>query len=313
MTVQPTIGDWDTSHVTNFAHMFRNTKDLVTIDALARWNVTAAQTFEGMFEGDNFVVTLDISGWNMPQNAVRTNMFAYLEAIATFKICQTVILEGTGLDDAELMKTRIASAGSWDCSDGIWFGTTENLKNRYAGNSIVPGAMTYTWSSNNLRGRFDSNDNAWWKFDRTAGALTLGTDEYKGTGPNPNPAAINRSVTENAASVPWLKAIGENYAVLINMVTVEADGNPGKNFNPIDFAAWFKNYHRLTSFDGAGLDLAGNTSLYQLFYSTERLSTVTGSRKLGCLPYRESRLHVRRRCQSHAAFRCFRMEYRGAH
>lgn len=100
MTVQPTIGDWDTSHVTNFAHMFRNTKDLVTIDALARWNVTAAQTFEGMFEGDNFVVTLDISGWNMPQNAVRTNMFAYLEAIATFKICQTVILEGTGLDDA---------------------------------------------------------------------------------------------------------------------------------------------------------------------------------------------------------------------
>lgn len=52
MTVQPTIGDWDTSHVTNFAHMFRNTKDLVTIDALARWNVTAAQTFEGMFEGD---------------------------------------------------------------------------------------------------------------------------------------------------------------------------------------------------------------------------------------------------------------------
>lgn len=276
MTVQPTIGDWDTSHVTNFAHMFRNTKDLVTIDALARWNVTAAQTFEGMFEGDNFVVTLDISGWNMPQSAVRTNMFAYLEAIATFKICQTVILEGTGLDDAELMKTRIASAGSWDCSDGIWFGTTENLKNRYAGNSIVPGAMTYTWSSNNLRGRFDSNDNAWWKFDRTAGALTLGTDEYKGTGPNPNSAVINRSVTENAANVPWLKAIGENYAVLINMVTVEADGNPGKNFNPVDFAAWFKNYHRLTSFDGAGLDLAGNTSLYQLFYSTERLSTVTG-------------------------------------
>ena len=272
MTVQPTVGAWDTSKVENFAHMFRNTKDLVTVDSIRDWDVTAATTFEGMFEGANFIVTLDISGWNMPASANRTNMFSYLEALTVFKICEGVILAGTALDDAELVKTRIDSTGSWDCSDGIWFGTTRNLASRYDGNCIFPGKMTYTWSSNNLRGRFDSNDNAWWKFDRTAGGLTLGTDEYKGTGPNPNPAIVNRTVTESATSVPWLRALGENYSFLVRMVSVEA----GEDLNPTSMAAWFKNYHQLASFNGAGLVLDGNTSLEQLFYGDERLSSVTG-------------------------------------
>lgn len=272
MTVQPIIGAWDTSKVENFSYMFRNTKDLVTVDSIANWDVTAAKTFEGMFEGANFIVTLDISGWNMPASANRTNMFSYLEALTIFKICQTVILAGTALDDAELVKTRIDSTGSWDCSDGIWFGTTRNLASRYDGNCIVPGKMTYTWSSNNLRGRFDSNDNAWWKFDRTAGGLTLGTDEYKGTGPNPDPAIVNRVVTEDATRVPWLRALGENYSVLIRMISVDA----GEDLNPTSFAGWFKNYHQLASFNGAGLVLDGNTSLEQLFYGDERLSSVTG-------------------------------------
>ena len=272
MTVQPSVGSWDTSKVENFSYMFRNAKDLVTVDALAGWDVSAAKTFLSMFEGANFIVTLDVSGWNMPADADRTNMFAFLDALSVFKVCDGVILVGTGLDDAIYGSTRIDSAGSWDCSDGIWFGTTHNLASRYSGNCIVPGALTYTWSSNNLRGRFDSNDNAWWRFDRTAGGLALGTDEYKGTGPNPNPDVINRTVTEAANQVPWLRAMGENVSVLVQMVSVAA----GEDFNPTNIAGWFKNYHRLSSFDGTGIVLTGNTSLEQLFFGDELLSSVTG-------------------------------------
>lgn len=90
--------------------------------------------------------------------------------------------------------------------------------------------------------------------------------------PNPDPAIVNRVVTEDATRVPWLRALGENYSVLIRMISVDA----GEDLNPTSFAGWFKNYHQLASFNGAGLVLDGNTSLEQLFYGDERLSSVTG-------------------------------------
>ena len=184
-------------------------------------------------------------------SAPRDNMFTNCTTLTTLTVTETVILTGTGLTDS--FSKREPRAGTWDCSDGVWFGTTGNLATRYSATktaaqrpSSASGALIYTWHPNQIGGRFE-NDNAWWMFSGTSdGILTIGADSVDSRG-NAIGAA-DKKVTESATNVPWLTtgAVPTGSFAVRSVVT-------RNGIAPVNFENWFKSYVSMTNFDGTGM------------------------------------------------------------
>lgn len=266
---------WVTSSLTSLAQAFMGDTSLQTLTSVATWDTSKVTDYSRAFEGDGRLTTLDLTNWNMGASVEaedgathsRADMVKGASSLASLTVGPNAILEGTGLDE---LGSRVATAGSWDASDKVWFGSTANLVTRYpktklagiGGLADVPyptGDLTYTWSDK-LCGRF-ANDNAWWTF--ASGTLTIGAD-----------GGTNKLITETedptSRSMPWLAVIGGEAKV--TKVATQANDT----FQAKDPTGWFAGYSKLATFDGQGLDTYNLTSLAGMFKNCSALTTVQG-------------------------------------
>ena len=271
-----TKATWDVRNVRDFSHMFENCTSLTELTAFATWAVSPGSNFAYMFSGCSNLTTLDIWGWDMSNATSLDHMLADLESITTLGVGSKTALEGANFED---IATRQKKHGSWDRQGSTWFGNTQNIVLLYPANlaglgNALGDKIYYTWAEGILRGRFESNDNAYWSVTwngtpwTATGILTIGVD---------NPAG-NRVVTETWEQTPWTEALstegtrdGNN---LITFITME------RGITPANFAFWFANYANLTDFnsradnDELGLDVSQTTSLEGLFQNDRKLSIV---------------------------------------
>lgn len=271
-----TKGTWDVHNVRNFSHMFEGCSALTELTAFNNWAVSAGSNFAYMFSGCTNLTTLDIWAWDMSNATSLDHMLADLESITTLGVGSKTALTGAAFED---IATRQKKNGSWDRQGSTWFGNTQNIVLLYPANvsglgNALGDKIYYTWAEGILRGRFESNDNAYWSVTwngtpwTATGILTIGID---------NPAG-NRVVTETWEQTPWTEALstegtrdGNN---LITFITME------RGITPTNFAFWFANYANLTDFNGRadndelGLDVSQTTSLEGLFQNDRKLSIV---------------------------------------
>ena len=292
LIAEPAIDGWNTGKVTDFSYLFHNAVDLTEINKVAKWNVSSAKTFEGMFEGAENVVKLDLSGWSMPRVADLTGMLKGAGHIVTLVLGPGVVLEGAGFEGND---ERGDTKGSWDRTDDpagegrMWFGTTGNLVSRYPKAAALitdAGTHTYVWADGSLRGRFASNDNAWWTYDGKLKQLVIGTTFQD--------ADHNLTVTETAGTrwlaegerpagtsqQPWVDIIEEkNCYNTVRSIVVK----PGASLCVTNIYKWFTHYEALNSIDLSGLVLPTDSAycnLVSLFDACLNLHSIDGLDKL---------------------------------
>lgn len=200
-----TKGTWDVHNVRNFSHMFEGCSALTELTAFNNWAVSAGSNFAYMFSGCTNLTTLDIWAWDMSNATSLDHMLADLESITTLGVGSKTALTGAAFED---IATRQKKNGSWDRQGSTWFGNTQNIVLLYPANvsglgNALGDKIYYTWAEGILRGRFESNDNAYWSVTwngtpwTATGILTIGID---------NPAG-NRVVTETWEQTPWTEAL----------------------------------------------------------------------------------------------------------
>ena len=283
-------GIWDTSQVTSFAHMFDGCSTLTELTDFAEWNVHGNVDLSYMLNGCSALTNLDIWKWDMTGQAatpaLRENMLAGLTALERLGISTRIILQDTGIDT---ITSRLPHKGSWDRIDNTWFGTTHNLCAVYHDELDLNGRTNtisltgqnldtpvyYTWAQDNLRGRFDSNDNAWWRIvwkntAHTSAELYIGIYNQLGS----------HVVTEGWEDTPWTAVLSDAIGATgtrngNNVITFISMQN---GITPQNFAKWFANYANLADFDGKGAGdgvVTTNTgSLEGLFQNCTKLQIV---------------------------------------
>ena len=190
----------DVHNVRNFSHMFEGCSALTELTAFNNWAVSAGSNFAYMFSGCTNLTTLDIWAWDMSNATSLDHMLADLESITTLGVGSKTALTGAAFED---IATRQKKNGSWDRQGSTWFGNTQNIVLLYPANvsglgNALGDKIYYTWAEGILRGRFESNDNAYWSVTwngtpwTATGILTICID---------NPAG-NRVVTETWEQTP---------------------------------------------------------------------------------------------------------------
>ena len=223
------------------------------------WDVDQVTNFDSLFENCSSLYTIDIHKWIMGPNATTShvNMLKGLTSLRTLILNGNISLKDSGLDDATSDPTHAETQGSWlRIKDGTaspyntdpWFGSSASLIGRYYENTNIHGSgdgegAIYTWTDQ-LRGRFDDNDNTWWSWDANRKILTMGVDAAE-LNETIDPATGYR-VTATAGALPWERAIPTIKKAALELMSVL---NGTLKICPTSMEGWFQGYTALTSFD----------------------------------------------------------------
>lgn len=313
------LAGWDTSAVKTMEAMFRNVSSLKRVDGVMTWDTQQCINFRDMFNGCTSVLDLDFSSDNWRLDAALnapggvdnlTNMLANLDSLRTISLKQHFVLEGTGLDNC---KTHKSTDGTWEQEAFknnyvAWWGNAGQLCSRYPnGNKPwlwpayqnvwdVAEVLTYTWKTHYLGGRFESNEFAWWKYDKNGNlVISVDTDITNGVTNNTETRVWEDTKADddalgyidwrevvlgnapvptgiyNAPDIPWLKVIN---ASVIKKVFLQ------NNIALVNPAGWFatvsgQNYGNLVEFDGARADMQYAVSFDSMFENSAKLTRVS--------------------------------------
>ena len=73
MTVPPTVGSWNTSNVTDMSWMFSDCSAMTEQPAVNNWNTSAVTNMDSMFNGCSKMPLLDINKWNFLKVTSKSN------------------------------------------------------------------------------------------------------------------------------------------------------------------------------------------------------------------------------------------------
>ena len=212
-------------------------------------NLSGISSLANALSGTVLEGTLPMSSWNVDTTSIPVSgLFA---GTATSNLSRIVldndsVLEGTGFTHVD--------GGYWVASGGTYNGrsvTTAQLIRLYpaAGNDL--GATIWNWATAPQEGVFASNDNIWWKYDATTGALTIGAHD----------ASKSHEVTEYGDKLPW-----NIWNKKITSFSVVDAATKGK-IQPASLQDWFHTAVCLTSFDGSGLDVQNVTNMRNFLFN----------------------------------------------
>lgn len=306
---------WNTSAVTTMEAMFRNVTTLRVVDGVLTWNTRNVTNFNEMFYNAKSVTDLDFSGadWKLtgaknPDGTYNTtNMLAKMDGLRYLTLPDDFVLTGTGLENSD---THESLDGTWE-QEGFtvngtttklvaWWGDVYHLVERYPDGAkpwiTVEYApvwdqaqyLTYTFKTNYIGGRFESNKYAWWKYDKN-GTLTISVDHVLPDGTPQTEFRISEdtdstTLTSNFNNanwmdtnpqgnydIPWLKIIKATDVVNVYMRNQISPVNPNGMFaNTAD-----QPYTNLVLFDGSSASMQFAVSLESMFQNANKLEKVS--------------------------------------
>jgi len=109
----------DTSNVTSMAYMFRNTRDLTSIEGISEWNTSGVNNMAGMFSFSMGLSTLDLSGWDTSNVVYMNSMFSYannltnIEGISNLNTSSVINMNQMFYNAAKLTNLNLSG---WDTS-----------------------------------------------------------------------------------------------------------------------------------------------------------------------------------------------------
>lgn len=125
------VSDWNTSNVTKMESLF-NRCEFQTI-AVDDWDVSSVTTFGGMFGGCVYLKELNLSKWNISNEAALTSMLDGVLRLEKISVNETFRFTDSGLE--------VPTAEYIPCADGNWYDSDYNA---YAPADIPSGvAGTY--------------------------------------------------------------------------------------------------------------------------------------------------------------------------
>ena len=249
---------------TSLASLFEGCTSLASLSGTGAWNPASATDFNNAFKGTQ-LAELDLTGWTMAGKAGAKvdGMLADMAKLASLTLEPGAVLTGTGLD---AIATRELHAGVWRANGsdvaatgGNEAGSTASLVALYPAEGARPVAekTTYTWV---LENRFDSNEDAWWRFDPKTGTLTIGV-KTKDEG-NTHGFTVSEYGTygDHASNLPWRNSLDPT---LVKHIVMQ------NGIAPKNLSAWFADFTNLETFDGSnvegGADVSATTSFAELF------------------------------------------------
>ena len=198
------MDNWNTGKVWTFSGMFAQLPKITSL-SLYMFDTSAAGDFSEMFYNDSNLRTLTLSSpaggaWDLKTTANRKDpvtgneiatsdinvkdMYTGLSNISTITVAGNFLFSvGDDTNNqsgfSNTLTNREANKGTWSNSEdrdlpNIWEGSTSNLAGLYKYGQSSSGTayqITYYWGEGKLLGRFSSNANVWWRYERDANSV----------------------------------------------------------------------------------------------------------------------------------------------
>ncbi|MBQ9041524.1 MAG: BspA family leucine-rich repeat surface protein, partial [Eggerthellaceae bacterium] len=100
------------SSTTSIASLFEGSNVLESISGTENWNTDIVSDFSSAFKGASSLKMLNLTGWEMVGKTV-TDMLAGCVELVDLGLSENVVLQGSGIDNADKTPSRQLYAGTW--------------------------------------------------------------------------------------------------------------------------------------------------------------------------------------------------------